>query len=193
MPDSHESSQSPAGASRVELGRVKGSHALRGELRVQFFGDDPQNLMAAPHLWLGRDRDDPEAVRYEVLRVGSGRVGEVRIALAGVRDRDAADALRGRVVLGDAAHLGALEDGEFYWHQLVGCEVRSTTGDLVGVVREIWETGAHDVLVVQADDGAQHLFSTARELMPEVDLAARRVIVEILPGMLGEPGPEEGG
>lgn len=193
MPDPTSKSRKPADAParRVELGRVKGAHALRGELRVQFFGDDPENLMAAPCLWLGRERDDPDAVRYEVLRVGSGRPGEVRVALAGVDDRELADALRGRLVLGDPEHLAALEEGEFYWHELVGCEVRSTAGELVGVVMEIWETGAHDVLVVRGEDGRQHLLSTARELMPEVDPVARRVTVEVLPGMLeGAPDSE---
>jgi 16S rRNA processing protein RimM len=164
---------------------------LRGEVRVQFFGDDPQNLLSAPYVWLSGGREkageaaEGDARRYTVLRGGSGRAGEVRLALEGVTDRDAADALRGKLVQGDAEHLAPLEDDEFYWHQLVGCEVRSTEGDLVGVVCEIWETGAHDVLVVRSAEGEQHLFSTARELTPEIDLAGRRVVVELLPGMLG--------
>jgi 16S rRNA processing protein RimM len=165
-----------------------GAHALRGEVRVQFFGDDPDNLACAPWVWLGASRADPDAERYEVLSTGSGRGGELRLALKGVADRDAAEALRGRLVLGDPDHLNPLEEGEFYWHQLVGCEVRGTDGSLVGRVREIWETGAHDLLVVDGGDGSQLLFSTARELMPVVDLEARRVVVELLPGMLDPDG-----
>lgn len=182
-------------ARRVVLGRVSGAHGLRGELRVQYFGDDPENLAAAPELWLGSDRADPAARRFEVVRVSSGRPGEVRVALRGLDDRDAAESLRGRLVLGDPAHLVPLADGEFYWHELVGCAVWSTEGEAIGTVREIWETGAHDVLVVETADGRQHLLSTARELMPEVDVAARRVSVRLLPGMLdADPGrgPAEG-
>ena len=169
---------------RVVLGRIKGAHALRGELRVQFFGDDPANLAAAPCVWLADERDDEQAERYEVMQAGSGRVGELRLGLKGVADRSAAEALRGKLVLGDPDHLAPLQEGEFYWHQLVGCEVRSTKGERIGTVVEIWETGAHDLLVVEASQGRRHLFSTARELMPEVDLQARTVVVEILPGML---------
>ena len=62
-----------------------------------------------------------------------------------------------------------------------------TRGTPVGTVREIWETGAHDVLVVEDSSGRRHLLSTARELMPEVDPASGRIVVEILPGMLNEP------
>ena len=77
-----------------------------------------------------------------------------------------------------------LQDGEYYWHQLVGCRVESREGRVVGTVREIWETGAHDVLVVESVDGSQQLISTARELVPEIDLEAGRIVVASLPGLL---------
>ncbi len=161
---------------------------------MQYFGDDPGNLASAPALWLAAHRDDPQPHRYVVDRVASGRPGEVRVALEGVSDREGADSLRGMLVLGDAEHLAPLEPDEFYWHELVGCSVESTSGERIGVVCEIWETGAHDVLVVRSEEGRQHLLSTARELMPKVDLEARRVVVEVLPGMLeaGDPGNGSG-
>jgi len=175
---------------RVVLGRIAGAHALRGEVRVQYFGDGPDNLLAQPFVWLGSSADDETAPRYEVRAAGRGRAGEVRLDLEGVADRDAAAALRGRLVLGDASRLPELESGEYYWHELVGCRVVARDGRPLGTVREIWETGAHDVLVVEAEDGRRQLFSTARELMPEVDVAGRRIVVELLPGMLDEPDGE---
>jgi 16S rRNA processing protein RimM len=175
---------------RVVLGRVAGAHALRGEIRVKFFGDEPTNLLQVPEVWLGRGRSDTAARRFEVLRTGHGRAGEVRLALQGVDDRDGAIALRGLFVLADAAGLAPLPDGEFYWHELIGCEVVGRDGSEIGTVQEIWDTGAHDVLVVEAEAGERYLLSTARELMPEVDLEAGRITVELLPGMLA-PVPRE--
>ena len=169
---------------RVVLGRIAGAHALRGEVRVQYFGDGPDNLRQQASVWLGDAVDDETAIAYEVRTSGLGRSGEVRLGLAGVGDRDAAIALRGSLVIGDASRLAPLEAGEFYWHELVGCAVEARDGRAFGTVREIWETGAHDVLVVEDDAGRRHLLSTARELMPEVDVAAGRIVVEILPGML---------
>ena len=174
----------------VVLGRVVGAHALQGEIRVQFFGDDPSNLLQVPEIWLGTGRTDTDARRFEVLRAGSGRAGEIRLGLRGVEDREAAAALRGLFVLADAAGLAPLPDGEFYWHELIGCEVVGRDGSQIGTVREIWDTGAHDVLVVEAADGERYLLSTARELMPEVDVGVGRITVELLPGMLA-PVPRE--
>ena len=176
---------------RVVLGRIAGAHALAGEVRVQFFGDGPLNLLRVSEVWLGEDVSDASARRFSVCRAAmGGRAGEIRLALEGVVDRDAASALRGRLVLADAAWLEPLEEGEFYWYQLVGCRVQGTDGTALGTVRELWETGAHDVLVVEDAQGRRQLFSTARELMLEVDLAARRIVVEVLPGMLDGPGED---
>lgn len=223
---------------RVALGRVVGAHGLRGELRVRYFGDDPENLLAVPEVELeapGRaethagdpherggppdpatsderkrpsEPEGPEAgrgsaeargmpglrderreqheqdERFEVRAARPGRPGEVRLALAGVEDRDGAEALRGRRVTADPEALRPLPDGELYWYQLIGCRVEAASGRAVGTVRELMETGAHDVLVVEGEDGRTRLVPTARALMKEVDLERRRIVVEELPGLL---------
>jgi len=175
------------GSERVLLGRVVGAHALKGELRVRFFGDGPGQLLNAEHVYLGADEARPEQARpYEVEGTGTGRAGEVRLLLEGVDDRNAADALKGQAVFGPLAALPELGDDEFYWHELVGCEVVSTEGEAIGTVRELWETGAHDVLVVEGVDGRQVLLPTAREIMTRIDRAARRIEIELLPGLLDQ-------
>ena len=106
-------------------------------------------------------------------------------------------------MLAREADLEALPADEYYWHQLVGCRVEEQVaeqdqereegheeegsevrGRAIGNVVEIWETGAHDVLVVRDDKGRQHLIPTAREFMQQVDLEERRIVVRLLPGLL---------
>jgi 16S rRNA processing protein RimM len=169
---------------RVELGRIVGAHALRGEVRVRIFGDGPQNLLSVPQIWLAEAREAVQARPAVVVGAGSGRVGEVRLALEGVETRNAAEALKGLLVLAEAADLARLEGGEFYWHELVGCQVETSDGRSIGSVREIWESGAHDVLVVDAGRGAPVLIPTAREIMTGVDLESRRIVIDDLPGLL---------
>jgi 16S rRNA processing protein RimM len=178
---------------RVVLGRVAGAHGLRGEVRVAVFGDGPENLLAAPWLELSFERADPlgdaACRRYEV-RSAAGHGGRlVRLALAGVGDRDAAQALRGAFALGDAARLAPLAEGEHYWFELVGCRVEAEAGRALGSVREIWETGAHDVLVVEDAGGREHLIPAVAPFLRLVDVAARRIVVAPVPGLLAdEPG-----
>ncbi len=170
--------------SAVVLGEVTGAHGLRGELRVRFAGDSPDHLLEATSLWLASRPGDPEARRYAVTDRGLARGGEVRLRLAGVASRDEVVPLLGLLVTVPAETLASLPEGEFYWYELIGCRVESESGQVAGVVREVWETGAHDVLVVRDEAGIERLIPTAREIMTRIDLEARRIVVIDLPGLL---------
>ena len=131
------------------LGRVLGAHGLRGQLRVRYFGDGPENILGAPRLVLAKPErgiEDPAADEFEVESGAPGRPGEVRLTFRGIRDRDAAEELKGWLVTGAREHLSPLPEGEFYWYELIGCQVQAAGGRTIGAVKEIWETGAHDVL-----------------------------------------------
>lgn len=168
---------------RVVLGRVVGAHGIEGHVRIRYFGDGPESLLKFREIWLVESGGDPRGRHFEVTGGGTARGGEVRLTLSGIGAREAALELRGALVVGDAELLEELPEGEFYWHELVGCRVEDRDGQPIGTVVEIWETGAHDVLVVESESGGRQLLSTARELMPEIDLETRRIVVESLPGL----------
>lgn len=174
----------------VVLGRVVGAHGLRGELRVRLLDEDDSNLRSVPRVRLGREEGDPKAVEAPVRAVGSGRRGEARLALEGVESREAAEALRGLWVVARSEHLAGLRPGEFYQYELVGCRVEDAGGRDLGVVRGIWETGAPDVLVVEGDDGTERLIPCAPGILRDVDVEARRIVIEAPPGLL-DPGSED--
>jgi 16S rRNA processing protein RimM len=165
-------------------------------VRVAYFGDGPENLLQLRRVALAdpaRGEADPAPRWCEVEGGARGRVGEVRLRLGGVAGREAAEALRGRLVVTEVAALPALPEGDFYWYQLVGCRVEREGGEPVGIVTEIWEGAAHDLLVVTGAGGGRHLIPTARDIMREVDLEARRIVVADLPGLIetGHRGEDE--
>ncbi len=186
MAETADSTSSTDPAERVLVGRVSGAHGLRGNLNVRFFGGDPENLLRCSTVMLADGEDDPDPVSYDVVAAAPGRSGELRMTLTGVEDRDAATALRGRFLLLDAEELAELPDGEYYSYQLVGCRVERDDGRPIGTITEIWSTGAPDVFVVQDDQGTQHLIPAAEGLLREVDIEARRIVVEVPPGLLGD-------
>jgi 16S rRNA processing protein RimM len=171
-------------STRVALGRVVGADGLEGQIRVRLLGERPEHLLRATSVALGIRPEDPVAPACEVIRSLPGRRGEVRMALAGVRRREEAEALQGRYVLVDAALLDELPPGEYYRYQLIGCEVLSHQGQRIGTVREVWETGAHDVLVVDDEQGRQHLLPAAEDLLREVNVEQGRIVIEVIPGLL---------
>lgn len=173
---------------RVVVGRVSGAHGVKGMLRVRFLGDDAGHLLGSRAIWLSsRDEapeSDPGARRHEVVERGAGRPGEVRLALRGVLDRDAARALQGAWVLLPVAELRPLEEGEHYWYELVGCRVEDQGGRTLGVVRELWDTPGHDLLVVVDDAGREHLIPAAPPFLRDVDLEAQRIRIDTIPGLV---------
>ena len=151
---------------------------------MRVLGDSPQNLLRAERVWLGREERDPVCQSLQVRGAAVGRPGEVRLSLVGIERREDAEARRGEVVLAETAVLEKLPPGEHYWFELVGCAVELADGRRVGTVRELWETGAHDVLVVEGPDGRRRLVPTAREFLKEVDIRARRIVIDPIPGLL---------
>ena len=169
---------------RIVLGEITGPHGLRGEVRVRVAGDAPDHLLSVERVWLGRSANDPEATRRVVADRALAPGGDVRLRFEGASRREDVAALTGLLVTATANQLESLPEGEFYWYELVGCRVVTEAGEAIGRVREIWETGAHDVLMVEDEDGVRRLVPTAAELMTDVDLEDRRIVVVDLPGLL---------
>jgi 16S rRNA processing protein RimM len=176
---------------RIRLGRILGAHGLQGEVRVRYFGDSPENIELVSCLILGSETDSPELTKLNCRQ--GGRASEVLMQLAGVEDREAADALRGTDVYGETQALSPLPEGEFYWYQLVGCRVEDLEGRVLGVVESLWDAGGHDLLVLKDAQDGQLLVPTTREVLQEIDLEQQLLRVKVLPGLLEKKAPKEEG
>lgn len=171
---------------RVVVGRIRGAHGLRGRIRVHSSGDAPDLLLGLTRVILARSEDDPDAVEYPVESAVAGREDEVRMRLSGLRRREQAEELRGWLLMADPSDFEPLAPGEYWSFQLVGCRVETRDGRAIGTVREIWHTAAQEVLIVEGDGGREQLIPAVRELLPEVDVEDRRIVVEAIPGLLDE-------
>lgn len=172
----------PALPQQISLGCIVGAFGIGGDVRVRWWGDGPENLLAVREVTLQREGDEPRSVK--VRDAAPGRAGEVRMRLEGVADRDAAESLRGCALLVAREALERLPGGEHYWFELIGCRVHLPDATPLGSVREIWETGAHDVLVVEGDDGKRHLIPAVDAFVREIDVVARTIRIEPIPGLL---------
>jgi 16S rRNA processing protein RimM len=164
----------------LRLGRIAGAHGLRGALRFRPDNPDSETIAAGSHvvLELGTERQE-----YEVAGISSLGRGTRRLELVGISDADAADALDGAIVTIDEAELPASQPGEFYYHQVIGCEVFIDDGTRLGVIEEVFSAGASDVWVVR-DQGREVLVPVIADVVKSMDLAARRMTITAVPGLL---------
>src|SRR5262249_8988641 len=114
--------------SMLRIGRIVGAHALRGGIRVRLDNPESDTLDRVNRVFIGRDGRLQEFRLKELPRLN---VNAIRINLEGVDDADAAESLRGAIVTVAMADLPPIATGEFYYDQMVGCDVMLTDGGVL--------------------------------------------------------------
>jgi 16S rRNA processing protein RimM len=104
------------------------------------------------------------------------------MAIEGCVDAVSASKLRGSCLCVPRQAV-MLEENEFFHDQLIGIPVVTAAGEMLGLVDEIFETGSNDVYVVRKDD-KEYLLPAIRDVIQEVDLSRRRIVIKALPGLL---------
>ena len=168
----------------VVVGAVTGAHGVRGEVKVLPTGERPGRLgeLEAVTLVLrGGQRISARIVGY---RPYEGK-GVALLTFEGYADRTAAGALTGARLLVRPEESPRLPEGDYYEWQIVGLQVVTTDGRDLGVVEEVLRTGANDVYVT-----SECLLPATAEVIKEIDLPGRRMVVEPVPGLLN--GEERG-
>ena len=165
----------------IALGRIVNTHGIRGELRMLPHNPDTDVLRAGGAVTLRRG----EARSEHTLRAVRRHKNLVLLTLAGVDSMTAAEALVGSEVEIPVAALPELAEGEAYHFQLLGLEVVTAQGETVGTVAEIFTTAANDVCVVRRGE-REILIPYVDAIVRSVDLEARRLVIDPIPGLLEE-------
>ena len=168
---------------QLVVGRVGRPHGLRGEVTVEVRTDDPDQRFAAG-LSLATVPAERGPLTVAASRWHSGRL---LVQFEGYADRDAADTIRDTLLAIDSEQLAPLTDPEdFYDHDLIGLTVVTVAGEQVGAVADVLHHG-QDLLVIDGAgprSGAQILVPFVAALVPEVDMAAGRLVIDPPPGLL---------
>lgn len=173
----------------VTVGRIGRAHGIRGEVSVDVRTDSPDERFAEGMVL----PTEPAAVGPLTVRRVRWHSGRLLVTFDGLADRTAAEALRGTYLLAEIADDESPDDpDEFYDHQLVGLRMVTVHGTEVGTVREVIHTPAQDLLAVERDGGGEALVPFVAEIVPEVDVAASRVLVDPPKGLLDLAQADEG-
>jgi 16S rRNA processing protein RimM len=160
----------------VVVGKVTKAHGLHGEVTVLVLSDNPDRFVDGAVVYL---EDGTQ------LTVGSARHNGARLLVSfeGILDRPAADRLRGRMLVIPRSMLPALPPGEYWPHQLEGCEVITESGRSLGAIADVIPNPANDLWVAVDADGVEYLVPAIRELVVKVDVPGKRVLVRDVPGL----------
>ncbi|QZY28134.1 ribosome maturation factor RimM [Nocardioides coralli] len=176
----------------VVVGRIGKPHGIRGEVTVEVRSDEPERRFAAGTRLRAQPRRDA-ATRHVGLTVQGTRwhQGTLLVTFEELGDRTAAEAARGTLLHAEIDPDDRPADpDEYYSHQLVGLAAYDVAGDHLGEVTALVRGGAQDLLTIRTAGGRDALVPFVKELVPEVDLDAGRVVVADRPGLVS-PLPED--
>ena len=164
---------------RACLGVIVGARGLRGELKIKSFTQVPEDIAAYGPL------EDETGSRRIDLRVTGQAKGVLTARAEGVDDRTAADKLKGLRLYIGRDRLPPPDEDEYYHSDLIGLTVDAPQGSL-GTVRRIFDFGAGDVLEVAGGEFGTVMVPFTRAVVPVVDLAGGRLVVDPPDGLLDE-------
>ena len=172
---------------QLVVGRIGRPHGIRGDVVVDVRTDDPELRFAAGSVLT----TEPAAGGPLTITGFRWHSGRLLVHFAGFDDRDHADDLRGVMLVVDSDDLEDTGDPEeFRDYQLIGLTVLTAAGEQVGQVTDVLHYG-QDLLVIKGGgprEGVEILVPFVAPLVPEVDVAAGRLVIDPPPGLLGPDG-----
>jgi 16S rRNA processing protein RimM len=165
------------------VGKIVNTHGIKGEVRVISKTDFPdERYVPGNVLFLFKDNEKkPLELTIETHRKHKNFD---LLTFEGFHNVNQVEFLRDGILKVPESQLGRLEKDEFYFHEIIGCTVVTNTGEEIGTIHEILTPGANDVWVVKGKQGKDILIPYIEQIVNEVDITNKRVVITPMEGLL---------
>lgn len=163
----------------LEVGKIVNTHGLRGEVKVVPWTDYPDDFEDIEYVYAekrgARERLDIKNIKYQK--------NNLIVKFAQINDINEAETYKNLVLTADRDVLGELPEGVYYIADLIGLEVVKETGEKIGEISDVINTGANDIYVVKREGKRDMLIPVIDDVVKNVDLENRKVTVELMEGL----------
>lgn len=159
----------------IKIAKIVSAHGLNGEVKIFPYTDDLSNFKEYKQIYI--DGEELEIVSQKIASKF------IVLKLKGFDYIDDVKRLIDKDVFIDKAQMPSLDEGEYYIHELIAMEVYSEADELIGTVKDVMETSANHVLVVD-HDGKEALIPFVKTFIKELDLKRRKIKVKLIEGIL---------
>lgn len=161
----------------VVVGIARRPHGLRGEVLVSIETDFPERLQKGARLLLGEEHT---VVTIDAAR---GHNDGLLVTFEEFPDKSSVEFIRNVPLFVRTDDRPPLPEGEYYQHQLLGMQVEEETGELLGTLEQVLDTGANNVYVVRTADGKELLLPAIKGVVRQILPTEKKMIVHLLPGL----------
>ena len=165
---------------RLEVGQIVNTFGIKGEVKVVPFTDDIKRFDNLKNVYV---KTKKESKQYKIENVKYHK-NMVLIKLEGINTVENAETLRNAFLEIDRKDAVPLEEGTYFIADVMGAEVYTDEGKLLGKVEDIFNTGSNDIYVVKDELGKQILLPGIKEVIKEVLLEQEKIIVHLIPGLI---------
>ncbi|WP_336154693.1 ribosome maturation factor RimM [Bacillus sp. 204(2023)] len=167
------------------VGKIVNTHGIKGEVRVISKTDFAEERYKPGNtLYLFMDgRNEPVEVTVNTHRLHK------QFHLLQFKERqnlNEVEELKNAIIKVPEEELGELNEGEFYFHEIIGCEVFTEEGKLIGKVKEILTPGANDVWVIGRKGKKDALIPYIESVVKHIDVREKKIEIELMEGLIDE-------
>jgi 16S rRNA processing protein RimM len=167
----------------LPVGKIVGAHGVKGNLKVHSYAESVS--VFKPGSWIyvilaGKIE------RHFAIKWAKTHGRSILLSLKGIEDRNTAETLIGVELCIERIHLPELEEGEYYWTDIIGLSVFTTDNQYIGRVESIMATGSNDVYIVKnqtENDGTEILIPAIESVVLEIDIESKMMRVELPEGL----------
>lgn len=167
---------------RLKVGKIVNTHSLKGEVKVISSTDfEEQRFEKGAELLITRGNQVVKEVTVESYRTHKNNL---LVKFVGIDSIEEAEKLKNLQIKIDSENIGELEENEFYFHEIIGCEVFDENGKSLGEISEILTPGANDVWVIKSQNGKEILIPYIEDVVKKIDVENKKIDIEVMEGLI---------
>ena len=164
----------------LEIGQIVNTFGIKGMVKVKPFTDDIRRFDELKIVYVEKNNNQ---IEYEIEEVKYHK-DMVLIKFKGIDKVEQAEMLRNSYLTVSRDSVEKLEEGRYYIVDLLGLEVYTDEQILLGTLEDIFNTGSNDIYVVKDKQGKQILLPAIQDVIKQIDIENKKIIVHLLPGLI---------
>ncbi|MGY3817921.1 ribosome maturation factor RimM [Gemella morbillorum] len=167
---------------RLKVGKIVNTHSLKGEVKVISSTDfEEERFKKGSKLLITRGN---QLIREVVVQSYRNHKNFLLVKFEGIDSVEEAEKLKNLQIKIDSDEVGGLEENEFYFHQIIGCEVFDENDKNLGEIIDILTPGANDVWVIKGENGKEILIPYIEDVVKKIDITNKKVNIEVMEGLI---------
>ena len=167
---------------RLKVGKIVNTHSLKGEVKVISSTDfEEERFKKGSKLLITRGN---QLIREVIVESYRNHKNFLLVKFEGIDSVEEAEKLKNLQIKIDSDEVGELEENEFYFHEIIGCQVFDENDRNLGEIIDILTPGANDVWVIKGENGKEILIPYIEDVVKKIDITSKKVNIEVMEGLI---------